>query len=148
VAGIIHAVTIAALLFFAAPLAGRIPLAALAGILVVVSYNMSEIGHFLSFRRAPRSDQMVLLSTFALTVLVDLIIAVEVGVVLAAFLFIRRMAEVSNVGMITRELHGDDEETVDPNSIAIREIPPGMEVFEIRARSSSALPTGLPRPAV
>jgi SulP family sulfate permease len=124
--------TLAPLLFFFAPLAGRIPLAALAGILVVVSYDMSEIGRFLSFRRAPRSDFMVLLTTFALTVLVDLIVAVEVGVVLAALLFIRRMSEVSNVGMVTRELGEDDDEPADPNAIGSRDVPPGIEVFEIQ----------------
>lgn len=132
VAGIIHAVTLALLLFFVSPLAGMIPLAALAGILVVVSYNMSEIGHFLSFRRAPRGDLMVLLTTFALTVLVDLTVAVQVGVVLAALLFIRRMSEVSNVGMITRELRPDNGDPEDPNSIAFRDVPPGVEVFEIQ----------------
>ncbi|MDX9856512.1 MAG: sulfate permease [candidate division Zixibacteria bacterium] len=132
VAGIIHAITLAALLFLAAPLAAGIPLAALAGILVLVSYNMSEIEHFRSLLRAPRSDVMVLLSTFALTILVDLTVAVEVGIVLAALLFIRRMSEVSNVGIITRELRGDEDESADPNSIETRDVPPGVEVFEIQ----------------
>lgn len=132
VAGMIHAVVLFLLLFFLAPLAKAIPLAALAGILVVVAYNMSEIDHFIGLLKAPRSDVMVLLTTFALTVLVDLTVAVEVGVVLAALLFIRRMSEVTSVGLITREVAGDITDTNDPNAIALRAVPAGVEVFEIQ----------------
>ncbi|MDK2971090.1 MAG: sulfate permease, SulP family [Candidatus Sumerlaeota bacterium] len=132
VAGIIHAITLFLLLLFLAPLAKAIPLAALAGILVVVSYNMSEVDHFIGLLKAPRSDVMVLLSTFALTVLVDLTVAVEVGIVMASLLFIRRMAEVSSVGMITRELGPDEDERPDPNSLARRRVPEGVEVFEVQ----------------
>lgn len=132
IAGMIHSMTLLLLLLLVAPLAKKIPLAALAGILVVVSYNMSEIDHFLGIFKAPRSDVMVLLSTFALTVFVDLTVAVQVGVVLASLLFIRRMSEVANVGMITRELNGDGDEPYDPNSISLRVVPPGVEVFEIQ----------------
>jgi SulP family sulfate permease len=131
VAGLVHAATLAVLLITIAPLAKMIPLSTLAGILIVVSYNMSELRNFRSFVRLPRSDAMVLLSTFGLTVIVDLVVAVEVGIVLAALLFIRRMSEVTNVGMITRELRGDDPESPDPNAIAVREVPDGVEVFEI-----------------
>ncbi len=132
ISGIIHALTIALLLLTVAPLVKLIPMAALAGILIVVSYNMSELHNFRSFIHLPRSDAMVLLSTFALTVIVDLVIAVEVGIVLAALLFIRRMSEVSNVGMITRDITGDSTEPPDPNSITNREVPEGVEVFEIQ----------------
>ncbi|MCB2156479.1 sulfate permease [bacterium] len=132
VAGLIHAVTLFLLLLFFAPLAKAIPLAALAGILVVVSYNMSEVNHFIGLLKAPRSDVMVLLSTFGLTVLIDLTVAVEVGIVLAALLFIRRMSEVTSVGMITREVRGDEEEGPDPNALSLRHIPAGAEVFEIQ----------------
>ncbi len=132
VAGIIHALTLALILILAAPLASAIPLASLAGLLVLVAYNMSEIGHFRSLLRAPHSDVMVLLSTFMLTVLVDLTVAVEVGIVLAALLFIRRMSEVTNVGIITRELRGDEDEPTDPNAINVRDVPSGVEVFEIQ----------------
>ena len=133
VAGIIHALTLGVLLLVMAPLAKLIPLATLAGILVVVSYNMCEFSHLRGLLRAPRSDVMVLLSTFALTVFVDLTVAVEVGIVMASLLFIRRMAEISNVGSVTRELRGDEEQEVaDPNSIAIREVPDGVEVYEIQ----------------
>lgn len=132
VAGIIHAISLALMLLFLAPLAKLIPLAALAGILVVVSYNMSEIGHFVGLLKAPKSDVMVLVSTFALTIFVDLTVAVEVGIVMAALLFIRRMSEVTNVGMITRELQGDGDDENDPNAISKRDVPPGVEVFEIQ----------------
>lgn len=131
-AGMIHALTLALVLLLFAPLANRIPLAALAGILVVVSYNMSELGNFRRLLKAPRSDVAVLLVTFLLTVFVDLTVAVEVGVVLASLLFIRRMAEVTSVGMITRELGNDQEETDDPNAIAARNVPRNVEVFEVQ----------------
>ena len=131
-AGMIHAVVLFLLLFFLAPLAKAIPLAALAGILVVVAYNMSEVDHFLGLLKAPRSDVMVLLSTFALTILVDLTVAVEVGIVLAALLFIRRMSEVTSIGMITREVSADQADGQDPNALALRHVPPGVEVFEIQ----------------
>jgi sulfate permease, SulP family len=132
IAGMIHAVVLALLLLCFAPLAKQIPLAVLAGILIVVSYNMSEIRHFKGMFTAPKSDLMVMLTTFTLTVFIDLTVAVEVGIVLAALLFIRRMAEVTNVGMITRELRGDESEPDDPNAIFLREVPPGVEVFEIQ----------------
>ena len=84
--------------------AALIPMATLAGILVVVAYHMSEWRTFRAELRTPRSDVAVLLTTFLLTVLVDLTVAVEVGMVLAAFLFMKRMAEVTNVQVITREM--------------------------------------------
>ncbi len=130
-AGMIHAITLLLLLVLFAPLAGYIPLAVLAAILVLVSYNMSEVNHFRGLLKAPRSDVMVLLSTFMLTVLVDLTVAVEVGIVLSALLFIRRMAEVTNIGIVTREFEMSDQEPFDPNAIGLRDIPPGVEVFEI-----------------
>ncbi len=131
VSGIVHAVVLALLLLLFAPLAKLIPLAALAGILVVVSYNMSELHHFASILRGPRSDAFVLVLTFLLTVLVDLTVAVQVGVVLAALLFIRRMAEISNVGSITAELRGDDDLREDPSALALRKVPHEVEVFEV-----------------
>jgi SulP family sulfate permease len=130
IAGMVHSITLLAILIFLAPLAKGIPLACLAGILVIVSWQMSEIEHFRQLLTAPRSDVLVLLATFLLTVLVDLTVAVQVGVVLAAMLFIRRMSEVTNVGMVTRELR-DHEETIDANSVARRTIPESVEVFEI-----------------
>lgn len=130
VAGIIHALTLLVIMIAFAPQAKYIPLAALSGILMIVAYNMSEIDQFRFLLRAPRSDVVVLLSTFALTVMIDLTIAVQVGVVMAALLFIRRMSEVANVGVVTRELY-DTEESPDPNAIGKRRVPPDVEVFEI-----------------
>jgi SulP family sulfate permease len=104
VAGMVHALTLLLITLFFGRWAGTIPLATLAAILVVVAYHMSEWRTFRSELTAPKSDVVVLLTTFALTVLVDLTVAIEVGMVLAAFLFMRRMAEVTNVSIVTREL--------------------------------------------
>jgi len=131
VAGMVHALVLALSLLILAPLAKLIPLAALAGILVVVSYNMSECQHFASILRGPKSDAFVLVLTFLLTILVDLTTAVQVGVVLASLLFMRRMSEIANVGVITREVRGDDDVREDPNAIALRDVPRGVEVFEV-----------------
>jgi SulP family sulfate permease len=132
VAGMVHALTLLLITLFFGRWAALIPLATLAAILVVVSYHMSEWRTFRSELTAPKSDVAVLLTTFSLTVLVDLTVAIEVGMVLAAFLFIRRMAEVTNVSIVTRELaDGDDDDDDDPNSVRRREVPRGVEVFEI-----------------
>jgi SulP family sulfate permease len=132
VAGIVHALTLLVITLAAGRWAGLIPLPALAAILVVVAYHMSEWRAFRAELRSPRSDAAVLLVTFALTVLVDLVVALEVGMVLAAFLFIRRMAEVTNVTAVTSELDdvadGDDG---DLQSVGRRRIPVGVEVYEI-----------------
>ncbi len=131
VSGIIHAVTLALILLFLSPLAKLIPLATLAAILIVVSYNMAEIKHFKAMFKAPKSDLSVLLITFLLTVFIDLTVAVQVGIALAAILFIKRMAEVANVGMITKSIKDDGSEATDINSITKREVPEEVEVFEI-----------------
>src|SRR6476660_9606344 len=132
VAGIVHAVTLLLIALVFGKWAALVPLASLAAILVVVSYHMSEWRTFRSELTAPKSDVVVLLATFLLTVLVDLTVAIEVGMVLAVFLFMRRMAEVTNVSIVTRELadaDGDDEG--DPNAVRDRSVPSGVEVFEI-----------------
>jgi SulP family sulfate permease len=132
VAGITHALTLLVITLVAGRLAAYIPMATLAAILVVVAYHMSEWRSFVAELRSPKSDVAVLLTTFLLTVLVDLTVAIEVGMVLAAFLFIRRMAEVTNVSVVTREIQqglgGDDgsEELFDRKSV-----PAGVEVYEI-----------------
>ncbi len=133
VAGIVHATTLLLITLFFGRWAALIPMAVLAAILVVVSYHMSEWRSFRSELRAPKSDVAVLLVTFCLTVLVDLTVAVEVGMVLAAFLFMKRMSEVTNVSQVTREFadESDEEEGHDPNAIATRAVPPGVEVYEI-----------------
>lgn len=132
VAGIVHAITLLIITLFFGRWAAQIPLACLAGILVVVAYNMSEWRTFLAEMSAPKSDIAVLLATFFLTVLVDLTVAIEVGMVASAFLFMRRMAEVTNVSAITLELDdGDDTYATDPNGLARRSVPEAVEVFEV-----------------
>jgi len=132
VAGMVHALTLLLITLFFGRWAALIPLSCLAAILVVVSYHMSEWRTFRSELTAPKSDVVVLLATFILTVIVDLTVAIEVGMVLAAFLFMRRMAEVTNISIVTRELaDADGEEEADPNAVRDRSVPNGVEVFEI-----------------
>jgi len=132
VAGMVHSVTLLVITLAAGRWAGLIPMATLAAILVVVAYHMSEWRAFVTELRSPRSDVAVLLVTFGLTVLVDLVVAIEVGMVLAAFLFIKRMAEVTNVSAVTSELEDDpDAELLDPNAVSRRRVPAGVEVYEI-----------------
>jgi SulP family sulfate permease len=127
-----HALTLLLITVCFGRWAALIPMATLAGILVLVSYHMSEWRTFRSEFRAPKSDLAVLLTTFSLTVLVDLTVAVEVGIVLAAFLFMRRMAEVTNISAITREFDEDaDDGERDPNALGRRTVPRGVEVYEI-----------------
>ena len=130
IAGIVHALTLLVVLFAFASWAEHIPLACLAGILVMVGYHMSEWRSFLALLRSPRSDVSVLIVTFGLTVLVDLVVAINAGVVLASLLFIRRMSEVTNVGAVTKELVDEDEKE-DPNAVSKRQVPEGVEVYEI-----------------
>jgi SulP family sulfate permease len=125
----VHALTLLILLVGFGRWAGLIPMSTLAGILVVVAFHMSEIGIFLHLFRSPRSDVLVLLSTFGLTVLVDLVVAIQVGVVLAALLFMRRMAEVTEVESV-RDATAD-EGLDDPDRLRRRSVPEGVEVFEV-----------------
>ncbi len=106
-AGIVHAATLVLVVLLLAPLATHIPLAALAAILFVVAWNMSEAGHFVRMvRRAPRADVVILLVTFALTVFADLVVAVNIGVILATLHFLRRMAASVEVGLVAeKDLH-------------------------------------------
>lgn len=136
VAGMVHAVVLFLIMLLLAPLAARIPLATLAALLLMVAWNMSEIDHFRYILRAPRSDIIVLLTTFGLTVFTDLTIAVGVGMVLASMLFMKRMSDVSGVKMITADIEDDPSVTElgiakDPSAVAGRDIPPGVEVYEI-----------------
>jgi SulP family sulfate permease len=102
-----HAIALLGITLFFGRWVAWVPLAALAAILVVVAYHMSEWRTFVNEFRAPKSDVAVLVATFLLTVFVDLVVAIEVGMVLAAFLFMRRMAEVTNVSAIQREFDAD-----------------------------------------
>ena len=129
VAGIVHAGVLLLIMTSLAPLAERIPIATLAGILMVVAYNMSEWRLFVHLFRSPRSDVMVLVTTFLLTVLVDLTVALEAGIVLAALLFMRRMAAVSKAGYVSRLMRDGDENVANPTSELA--VPEGVKVFEI-----------------
>jgi SulP family sulfate permease len=132
IAGMMHALTLMLIVLFFGQWAGRIPMATLAAILVVVAYHMSEWRAFKAELTAPKSDVIVLLATFLLTVLVDLTVAIEVGMVLAAFLFMRRMADVTEVKPM--DIARDDEEDAyssDPNAVSRRVVPKGVEVYEI-----------------
>ena len=126
-AGIVHALTLVAVLLVLAPLASSIPLAALAAILFVVAWNMSEAGHFAHIlRRAPTADRAILVITFLLTVFADLVVAVNVGVTLAILHFMRRMAEsVETQQVSARELKAELAEH------GLAELPPGVMVYEI-----------------
>lgn len=132
VAGIVHAFTVLVVTLFFGRLAGRIPMATLGAILVMVSYQMSEWRRFRAELSAPRSDVAVLLSTFFLTVLVDLTVAIQVGIVLASFLFMKRMSDVTNVSVLRREFADDGGgDADDPRALRRYAIPKGVEVYEI-----------------
>ncbi len=125
VAGIVHAITLLLIMLVAAPLAGHIPLAVLAGILVVVAYNMSEWRSFRTILQGDRHDVVVLLVTFFITVFFDLILAIEVGMVLAAFLFMKRMSDITDLRPVMNE--GSDTMIEDE----IGPVPTGVLVFDI-----------------
>src|SRR3990172_6672431 len=131
IAGIVHALVLLLIMLFFGSLAKLIPMATLATVLIIVAYNMSEWRSFVEIFKYPKSDIAVLLTTFGLTIVFDLTVAIQIGMVLAVLLFMRRMAMVSNVGIITRELK-DEEESFDVNSIQNKKVPDGVEVFEIR----------------
>jgi len=130
VAGIVHALTLLFIMLFFGKWASYIPLASLAAVLVVVAYNMSEWRSFVALLRSPRSDVIVLLLTFSLTVLLDLTVAIEIGMVMAAFLFMRRMAHVTQVNVITSGIEDAMEEESENVGIKMN-VPKGVEVYEI-----------------
>lgn len=131
VSGLIHALTLLLILMLLGQYAAMVPLAALAGILVIVCWNMAEVSTFTHLLTGPRQDAVVLALTFILTVLIDLVVAVEVGVVLASLLFIGRMAQISNVESVSNVL-GDDEEENPARSRYLRHIPDNVEVFDVQ----------------
>lgn len=130
VAGITHAITLLVIMLFAGKYAVLIPMSCLAGVLIAVAYNMSEWHSFAGILKGPKSDTVILLTTFFLTILVDLTVAIEVGLVLSAFIFMKRMAQAANISLITNEL-SDKVEKGDNDKIRNYEIPDGVEVYEI-----------------
>ena len=133
VAGIIHAIVLLLILLFLGDLTKHIPMACLAGVLVVVAYNMSEWRSFRSLAKQSRGTFAVLLTTFALTVIFDLTIAIEVGLLLAVFLFLKRMTESTHVSVTTGKV--DISKDIESHSGNLQDevlhLPKGIEVYEI-----------------
>ena len=132
VAGIVHAAVLLAIFLFLMPLAQYIPMACLAGVLVIVSYGMSGWRSFSSILKNPKSDVIVLWVTFLLTVIFDLTIAIEVGLICACLLFMRRMAETTDVKVISDEINPAEEDSdFQMGNLEHLIIPEGVEVYEI-----------------
>jgi SulP family sulfate permease len=131
VAGIIHGIVLLLMYFFLMPLATYIPMACLAGVLVMVSYNMSGWRTIRQMMKNPKSDITVLWLTFFLTVIFDLTIAIEVGIILACFLCMRRMAETTQVSVLTEEIDPTENTEFANLSMDHLHIPEGVEVYEI-----------------
>ena len=132
VAGIIHAAVLLLIFLFLMPLAQYIPMACLAGVLVIVSYGMSGWRSFTSIMKNPKSDVIVLWVTFLLTVIFDLTVAIEVGLICACLLFMRRMAETTDVKVISDEINPAEEESdFQLGNLEHLTIPEGVEVYEI-----------------
>jgi SulP family sulfate permease len=135
VAGMIHALTLLLIMIVFGRWARLVPMCSLAAILMVVAYHMSEWHAFRALLRTPRSDRAILLTTFTLTVVFDLSLAVQVGVVLAALLFVKRMADLTRVGNLgvarPRRHASEDELDLDPVAISKRNVPRGIQVYEV-----------------
>ena len=131
VAGIIHAAVLLLIFLFLMPLAQYIPMACLAGVLVVVSYGMSGWRSFSALMRNPKSDITVLLLTFLLTIIFDLTVAIEVGIVCACLLFMRRMSETTDVKAVYDEIDLNEDADMEPGNLEHLTIPKGVEVYEI-----------------
>lgn len=129
IAGITHAIFVLMVILFLGKTVSYIPMATLAGILIIVSYNMSEWRNFVSIARGQRSDMLILVITFVLTVVVDLVMAIEVGMILAIFLFLRdsiKNTDVQNLDFVDIE-----DEVDDPLALTKFEVPKGVLVYEI-----------------
>ena len=131
IAGIIHAIVLLLILLFLGPLTKHIPMACLAGVLIIVSYNMSEWRTFRSLMKNPKSDVSVLLVTFFLTVIFDLTIAIEIGLLIAMLLFMRRVAETTRVSVATDVINLTEENETHQQQEEKLAIPRGVEVYEI-----------------
>ncbi|MDE3046046.1 MAG: sulfate permease [Verrucomicrobiota bacterium] len=132
VAGMIHAVVLFLILFCFSPLVSKVPLAALAAVLIMVAWNMSEAHHFVRLLKAPAGDRAILLTGFLLTVFVDITAAIMLGMILASFLFMKRMSEAAKTVSLTQVFQENGTEERDPDAIFRKVIPPGVEVYEIQ----------------
>ncbi len=131
IAGIVHAVVLLLIFLFLMPLAQYIPMACLAGVLVVVSYGMSGWRSFLAMLRNPKSDVTVLLLTFFLTIIFDLTVAIEFGLICACLLFMRRMAETTDVHAVLDEIDLNEDADMESGNLEHLTIPERVEVYEI-----------------
>ena len=129
VSGIVHAIVLLLIFLFFMPLAKYIPLACLAGVLVIVSYGMSGWRSFLALMKNPKSDVTVLLITFFLTIIFDLTVAIEVGLIIACLLFMKRVSEITDVKAVTDEIN-EESDMIKDNAEHLT-IPEGVEVYEI-----------------
>ncbi len=127
VAGMVHAVTLLAIILVAAPVVRFIPLAVLSAVLIAVAYNMGEWHHFRQLLRWPRGDAAVFLAVFVLTILIDITVAIEMGMILAAVLFIKRVTESMDVSAVESATETEGEH----HSIIGKDIPPGVQVFRV-----------------
>lgn len=134
IAGLIHSATLLLLMLLLAPLASKIPLCALSAVLVYVAWNMSELGHFIEILRSQKSEALILLITFLLTVLIDLSVAVQVGVILAAVIFLKKMTDNTSVEVckiLIDENSHEAPELQDSEILFRKDIPEDVTVFEI-----------------
>lgn len=129
VSGIVHAIVLLLIFLFFMPLAKYIPMACLAGVLVIVSYGMSGWRSFMALMKNPKSDVTVLLITFFLTIIFDLTVAIEVGLIIACLLFMKRVSEITDVKAVTDEIN-EESDMIKDNAEHLA-IPEGVEVYEI-----------------
>lgn len=134
VAGMAHAVTLLLLMLLLAPLAAKIPLCALSAVLIYVAWNMSELGHFIEILKSQKSEALILLVTFLLTVLIDLSVAVQVGIILAAVVFVKKMTDNTSVEVcrvLLEENKHEAPELRDSEILFRKDIPENVTIFEI-----------------
>lgn len=134
VAGMIHAVTLLLLMLLLSPYASKIPLCTLSAVLMYVAWNMSELGHFIEILKGQKSEALVLLTTFLLTVLIDLSVAVQVGVILSAVIFVKKMTDNTSVEVcriLIDENNHEAAELKDSEILFRKDIPEDITIFEI-----------------
>lgn len=133
-AGMVHAIVLFLIIFLLAPVVSKIPLAALASVLIMVAWNMSEVNLFCSLLRAPRGDVAILLTAFICTVFVDITFAIALGMILAMFIFMKRMSDFSKTIQLTNlfyENGAEFPERSDPEAISNKIVPTHVQVYEI-----------------
>lgn len=132
IAGMVHSVTLLLIMMIFMPLAKMIPLASLSAVLIIVAYNMSGWREFKALLKSPKSDVIILLATFLITVLIDLVKAIEIGIILASFLFMKRMSDVSNVNITSLDAAEDTDDYYDfINENEKLQTPEDVQIYEI-----------------